>query len=65
MKIVIAILCRNAEKTLEKTYFEIPEEYRKNALLSDDNSTDSTSEIAKKLKLKVYKNPNRKTQKLC
>ena len=57
MKTVIAILCRNAEETLEKTYLEIPKEYRKNTILSDDNSTDSTLKIAKKLKLKVYKNP--------
>ena len=57
MKTVIAILGRNAEKTLEKTYLEIPKEYRKNVFLSDDNSTDSTLEIARKLKLKVYRNP--------
>lgn len=57
MKTVIAILGRNAETTLEKTYLEIPKKYRKNVFLSDDNSTDSTLEIAKKLKLKVYKNP--------
>ena len=57
MKTVIAILGRNAEKTLERTYLEIPKEYRKNVFLSDDNSTDSTLEIAKKLRLKVYKNP--------
>ncbi len=57
MKTVITILGRNAEKTLEKTYLEIPKKYRKNVVLSDDNSTDSTLEIAKKLKLKVYKNP--------
>ncbi|MEK6843994.1 MAG: glycosyltransferase family 2 protein [Nanoarchaeota archaeon] len=59
MKTVIAILGRNAEKTLEKTYLEIPKNYRKNVFLSDDNSTDSTLEIAKKLKLKVYKNPRK------
>lgn len=57
MKTVIAILGRNAEKTLERTYREIPEDYQKNVFLSDDNSTDSTLEIAKKLKIKVYRNP--------
>ena len=56
MKIVIAIICWNSEKTLEKVYLKIPKEYRKNAFLSDDNSTDSTLKIAKKLNLKVYTN---------
>jgi len=59
MKVIITILCRNAEKTLEKTYLEIPKEYRKHVLLSDDNSTDSTIDIAKRLKIKVYKNPHK------
>tara|TARA_Y100000031_G_C8222023_1_gene386441 strand:- start:853 stop:1587 length:735 start_codon:yes stop_codon:yes gene_type:complete len=56
MKIVIAIICWNSEKTLEKVYLKIPKEYRKNAFLSDDNSTDSTLKIAKRLNLKVYTN---------
>lgn len=57
MKVAIALLGRNVEKTLKETYLEVPKKYRKNVFLSDDNSTDSTVEIAKKLKIKVYKNP--------
>lgn len=59
LKTVITILCRNSEKTLEATYLEIPKEFRKNVILSDDNSTDSTLKIAKKLKIKVYTNPRK------
>jgi len=56
MKVVIAIPARNSEKTLETTFNEIPLRYRNCVILSDDGSTDSTSKIAHKLGIKVFKN---------
>ena len=43
----------NAEKTLEKTYFDIPLEMRANVLLVDDGSTDRTVQIANSLNIEV------------
>ncbi len=59
MKVVITMLARNTEATLKETYDEIPAKYKKFVILSDDSSTDSTTKIAEKLGVKVYKN-NRK-----
>lgn len=52
-KVVIVLPAYNAAATLEKTYWDIPEEYRKNVILVDDVSHDETINIAKKLKIKV------------
>ena len=57
MKVVIAIPARNSEKSIGQVYNELPAEYRKNIVLSDDKSSDSTTKIAKKLGMKVFKNP--------
>lgn len=43
----------NAEATLERTFFDIPVELRKNVLLVDDRSSDQTVLIAKRLGLEV------------
>ncbi|MAG92074.1 glycosyl transferase family 2 [Candidatus Woesearchaeota archaeon] len=59
MKVFIAIPARNSEKTLEKVYYDIPIKFRKNVLLSDDGSRDSTIDVAKKLGIKVFKNPRK------
>jgi len=56
MKVIVAIPARNSEKTLEDTFNDIPIKYRKHVIVSDDASTDSTREIAKKLGMKVSKN---------
>ncbi len=56
-KVVIVLPAYNAEKTLEKTYFDIPDEYKKDVILVDDASTDRTIEIAKKLKIKYFIHP--------
>jgi glycosyltransferase involved in cell wall biosynthesis len=47
-KVVIVLPAYNAEKTLLKTYKDIPNKYRKNIILVDDSSNDKTVEIAKK-----------------
>jgi glycosyltransferase involved in cell wall biosynthesis len=44
----------NAEKTLEKTYSEIPMDIVDNVVLVDDSSNDKTKELAKKLGINTY-----------
>ncbi len=51
-KIVIVLPAYNAEKTLEKTYKEIPFDIVDDIILVDDNSPDNTIKIAKKLEIK-------------
>lgn len=48
-KIIVIMPAYNAEKTLEKTYHEIPFEIVDEVILVDDASRDRTSEIARKL----------------
>lgn len=43
----------NAERTLERTYFDVPERLRNQILLVDDCSTDRTVEVARALGLHV------------
>jgi glycosyltransferase involved in cell wall biosynthesis len=43
----------NAEQTLERTFFDIPERLRHQVLLVDDCSTDRTVEVARALGLEV------------
>ena len=57
-KIVIVMPAYNAAKTVEDTYREIPLEYRKHVILVDDNSSDDTTKVAKKLGIKVFAHPN-------
>jgi glycosyltransferase involved in cell wall biosynthesis len=52
-KIWIVMPAYNAEATLERTFFDIPVELRKNVLLVDDRSSDQTVLIAKRLGLEV------------
>lgn len=51
-KIIIVLPAFNAEKTLEKTFEEIPFEIVDEVILVDDNSTDNTIETAKKIGIK-------------
>jgi len=59
----------NAEKTLEKTYFDIPEEFRKNVILVDDCSSDRTVDVAVSLGVTVIRHSANKgyggNQKTC
>ncbi len=52
-KIAVVMPAYNAERTLEKTYNEIPKDYVDEIILVDDASRDRTAEIAKRLGLEV------------
>lgn len=52
-RIFIVLPAYNAARTLERTVAEIPPEYRKNLILTDDCSTDNTVEVAHSLGLHV------------
>lgn len=56
MKVVITIPARNSEKTIAKTFREIPEKFRKYVILSDNASRDNTVKIAETLGIKVTRN---------
>lgn len=51
-KIIVVMPAYNAEKTLEKTYSEIPFEIVDDVILTDDFSNDNTVELAKKIGIK-------------
>ena len=59
----------NAEKTLEKTYNEIPHDIVDDIILTDDASKDRTAEIARKLNIKTFVHMKNKgyggNQKTC
>ena len=44
----------NAERTLEKTYDEIPKDVVDEIIITDDLSSDRTVEVAKRLNLKLF-----------
>lgn len=49
LKIAVILPAFNAERTLEKTYSEIPLEIVDDVILVDDASTDDTAEVARRL----------------
>jgi glycosyltransferase involved in cell wall biosynthesis len=51
-KLVIVLPAYNAEKTIEKTYAEIPFDIVDDIVLVDDNSIDKTAEVAAALNIK-------------
>lgn len=53
-KIVVVMPAYNAEKTLIKTYEEIPHEYIDDIILVDDYSSDKTVQLAKELNIKTF-----------
>jgi glycosyltransferase involved in cell wall biosynthesis len=57
-KVVIIMPAYNAAKTLSMTYVQIPDGVADEVILVDDASSDETSEIAKKLNLKVITHPH-------
>lgn len=57
LKVIVVMPAYNAEKTLEKTYRDIPKEAVNEVLVVDDDSRDKTVEIAKKLCSGVYVHP--------
>lgn len=54
LKVVVVMPAYNAEKTLEKTYFDIPKDAVDEVIVVDDDSMDKTVEIARKLNLQTY-----------
>jgi len=69
-KIIVVMPAYNAEKTLEKTYSEIPFDIVDDVVLTDDFSNDNTVELAKKIGIKnVMKHNKNKgyggNQKTC
>ncbi|RJO60649.1 glycosyltransferase family 2 protein [candidate division WS5 bacterium] len=68
-KIVVVMPAYNAERTLKKTYEEIPHEYIDEIILVDDYSSDSTVQIAKGLNMKTFVHRENKgygaNQKTC
>jgi len=57
-KVIIIMPAYNAAKTLNMTYVQIPEGVADEVILVDDASKDETSEVAKKLNLKVITHPH-------
>lgn len=57
-KVIIVMPAYNAEKTLKKTYRDIPVGLAHEVILVDDHSADKTVNIAKKLGLTVFIHPN-------
>lgn len=55
MRVFVVLPAYNAERTLKKTYDEIPTEFRKDLILVDDASTDRTVDVAKQLGIDVIK----------
>ena len=53
-KIIVVMPAYNAEKTLEKTYNDIPKDIVDDIILTDDNSKDRTVDIARSLGIKVF-----------
>ncbi|OGW92994.1 MAG: glycosyl transferase family 2 [Omnitrophica bacterium RIFCSPLOWO2_02_FULL_45_16] len=53
-RIVVVMPAYNAEKTLKKTYDEIPQDIVDCIILTDDHSSDNTVHVAKDLKLKTF-----------
>ena len=52
-KVIVVMPAYNAEKTLEATYRDIPEDFADEIILVDDNSTDQTVSIARKLGIRT------------
>ncbi|MBI5465109.1 glycosyltransferase family 2 protein [Candidatus Gottesmanbacteria bacterium] len=53
-KVIVVMPAFNAEKTLEKTYQDLPRDLISEVIVVDDKSKDKTVEIARKLGLKVF-----------
>lgn len=53
-KIIVVMPAYNAEKTIEKTYRDIPKNVADEVIVVDDDSRDKTVEIARQLNLPVF-----------
>ncbi|QQG47096.1 MAG: glycosyltransferase family 2 protein [Candidatus Woesebacteria bacterium] len=67
--IVIVMPAYNAEKTLKRTYEDIPKGVADKVILVDDGSRDKTVKLAKKLNIKTFIHPQNRgyggNQKTC
>lgn len=57
-KVIVVMPAYYAEKTLEKTFKEIPSGLVSEVILVDDASKDKTTEAAKKLGITVFRHPH-------
>jgi glycosyltransferase involved in cell wall biosynthesis len=68
-KIIVVLPAYRAEKTLEKTYAEIPLDIVDDVILVDDASNDKTAEVARKIGIKTVVHSENKgygaNQKTC
>lgn len=58
LRVFVCMPAFNVARTLEQTYWAIPESVRANVLLGDNQSTDGTAEIAKRLGIEVLSHDN-------
>lgn len=56
-KVIVVMPAYNAEKTLERTYRDIPKNIADAVIVVDDDSQDKTVKIAQKLGLKTFVHP--------
>ena len=52
-KVIVVMPAYNAARTVERSYLELPPEYRHNVILVDDASQDRTADIANELGIQV------------
>jgi len=68
-KIVVVMPAFNAQKTVKKTYDDLPKDLIEEVILVDDSSGDKTAEIAQKIGITVYIHKENKgygaNQKTC
>jgi len=57
-RVVIVMPAYNAQKTVKETFYEIPKEFRRFVILTDDQSKDNTVEEARKLGITVFEHTN-------
>ncbi len=68
-RVAVVLPAYNAAKTLESTYAEIPRDVVDDVILTDDASTDTTSDVARALGLYTIKHERNRgyggNQKTC
>ena len=68
-RVVVVMPAYNAEKTIRKTYDEIPKDIVDDIIVTDDNSRDHTVDVARQLGLTVFVHEQNKgyggNQKTC
>jgi glycosyltransferase involved in cell wall biosynthesis len=68
-KVVIVMPAYNTAKTIRKTYKDIPSEFKKHVIMTDDGSTDESVKVARTLGLTVIRHNKNKgygaNQKTC